>query len=125
MRRILLVENDPFLQLLYEAELSELGYRVITARDGQTAIKLARRENPDLVIMDVVLPDMEGGEAVYQMKHRRPRVPIVINSMPIDEKVAVSNLPIAEYVTKSSDLTELKNAIRRVFSHRLLSSAVN
>lgn len=125
MRRILLVENDPFLQLLYEAELSELGFRVITARDGQTALQLARRENPDLVIMDVVLPDMEGGEAIYQMKRRRPRVPIVVNSTPADEKVAASDLPIAEYVTKSSDLTELKNAIRRVFSHRLLSATVN
>ncbi len=125
MRRILVVENDPFLQLLYEAELSELGYRVITARDGQTAIQLARRENPDLVIMDVILPDMEGGEAVYQMKRRRPRVPIVINSIPVDEMVAASDLPIAEYVTKSSDLTELKNAVRRVLSHRLLSSTIN
>ena len=125
VRRILVVEKDPFLQLLYETELSELGYLVITARDGRTAIKLTRKENPDLVVMDVILPDMECQEAVYQMKRRKPKVPIVINSLPVENTTPHSKLPVVEYVTKSSDLTELKNVIHRVFTRQILPSPVN
>ena len=64
MKKILVVEDDKSLRLLYHDELTEAGYKVILAADGKEALKQLDIANPDLVILDIVMPRMDGMEAL-------------------------------------------------------------
>ncbi|RMF59496.1 MAG: response regulator [Calditrichaeota bacterium] len=125
MRTILLVENDPYLQLLYELELSELGYRVITAGSTQIALKMAGMEKPDLLIIDPHLPEREGKEDLHKLVKTQPDIPVIINSIPHPQKRARRTLPWAVHVTKSSDLTELKRTVNRLLSDSVVQQVMN
>ena len=81
-KRILLVEDDRFLRRAAEVCLRRAGYTVITAADGEEAIATARTANPDLVLLDLIMPRMQGFD-VLQILRAQPnleRVPIVVFS---------------------------------------------
>ena len=68
MKKILIVDDDTDITVLIENRLKKEGYEVIIANDGNTGIKKALQEKPDLIIMDVMMPRMSGGEAVKTLK---------------------------------------------------------
>jgi two-component system, OmpR family, KDP operon response regulator KdpE len=118
--RVLVVDDEPPIRKLLRMGLSTQGYRVIEAPDGRSALDLIR-EKPDLVILDLGLPDMQGLELLRTMRTRDERVPIVVLSSRADEvaKVQALDLGADDYVTKPFGMDELLARIRAALRHQL------
>jgi two-component system KDP operon response regulator KdpE len=118
--RVLVIDDEPPIRKLLRLGLSTQGYRVIEAPDGQSALD-HMREKPDLVILDLGLPDMQGLELLRTMRTRDERVPIVVLSSRADEvaKVQALDLGADDYVTKPFGMDELLARIRAALRHQL------
>jgi DNA-binding response OmpR family regulator len=121
MKKVLIVEDDELLRMFYEMETSEMGYDVILAKDGEEALDKVRKENPDLVVLDLVLPNMNGLDCLWRMLSINSSLPVIINSAYSHYKDNFMSWAAKEYVIKSGDLSKLKNAIKRVLSEEQLS----
>ena len=77
---ILLIEDDPDVLLAIEILLSQLGYKVETARNGREGLKKFRANAPDLVLTDIIMPEAEGIETIIAMRQLRPDAKIVAMS---------------------------------------------
>jgi DNA-binding response OmpR family regulator len=117
--RILIVEDDATLLDTLEYNLTAEGYRVLTAVDGREAIQKARDEKPDLVLLDVMLPGLDGFE-VCRILRREMNVPILMLTARTDEVDRVVGLEVGadDYLTKPFSMRELlarvKALLRRV-----------
>lgn len=118
MALILLVEDDPNQCVLYAEELKREGHEVITAHDGKEAISQVENVRPDLVVMDISMPGMDGIEAMSRMLAKDHKLPIILNSAYATYKENFRAWSADAYVVKSSDLSELKDAIKRVLDSR-------
>lgn len=111
--KILVVDDEKNILKLYEAELSDEGYTVVTASSGKEAIEVFRRENPDLVTLDILMPDMDGIQVLRQIKEMRPNVPVIMLTA-YDYRDDFSVWVSDAYVVKSSDLGNLKSTIKQI-----------
>ena len=118
MIRILCVDDDLALLRLYRDELAEEGYGVILAKDGKEAVKKFDEQKPDLVIMDIRMPQMDGIETLNVILGKDRQVPVILNTAYVQYKENFMTWGAEAYVIKSSDLTELKEKIRDVLSQR-------
>jgi two-component system KDP operon response regulator KdpE len=118
--RVLVVDDEPPIRKLLRMGLSTQGYRVIEAADGRTAVDLVR-EKPDLIILDLGLPDVQGLDLLRQLRAGNERVPIVVLSSRADEgaKVQALDLGADDYVTKPFGMDELLARIRAALRHQL------
>lgn len=80
MSKVLLVEDEQTLQDMYHIKLEKEGFTVVTAGDGATAIELAKKENPDIILLDVILPKMDGFAVLEQIRKVKPlaKTPIIM-----------------------------------------------
>ena len=81
-RRILLAEDDRFLRKAAEATLKRHGFSVVTATDGEEALRLAQAELPDLILLDLIMPKIQGFEVLRTLKANPPTaaIPVIIIS---------------------------------------------
>ena len=79
-KRILLVDDEPYIVLTVSTRLKGNGYEVITAEDGQAGLDMARKEKPDLIILDLMLPKIDGFKVCGLLKRdiRYSKIPVVI-----------------------------------------------
>ncbi len=86
-RKILVVDDEPVLVETIAYNLEQAGYQVLTAADGRSALEAARRETPDLVILDLMLPEMDGLEVCRQLRreHTTATIPIMMLTAKGDE----------------------------------------
>ena len=98
---ILVVDDEPKVARLARDYLEKNGFRVITAPDGQSALTIARREKPDLVILDLMLPQIDGRE-VCRILRRESDIPIIMLTALSEEIDQVTGLEIGadDYITK-------------------------
>ena len=80
MPKILCVDDDATLLLLYQQELSEEGYQVILAKDGKEALSKFVKEEPDLVVIDIRMPVMDGIETLTAMLGKDRQIPVILNT---------------------------------------------
>ncbi|MGQ9585567.1 MAG: response regulator [Anaerolineae bacterium] len=117
--KILVVEDEPTLLETLEYNLTRQGYEVRTATDGRAALDVARRERPDLVVLDIMLPGLDGLE-VCRILRREMNVPILMLTARSDEIDKVVGLEVGadDYLTKPFHMRELlariKALLRRV-----------
>lgn len=117
--RILLVEDDLTLLETLEYNLAAEGYEILTAEDGLTALEVAREEKPDLIVLDIMLPGLDGLE-VCRILRRETSVPILILTARVDEVDRVVGLEMGadDYLTKPFSMREflarVKALLRRV-----------
>jgi DNA-binding response OmpR family regulator len=106
--KILVVEDDPVILETVEYNLHKQGDEVFTAADGRTALEVARREKPDLIILDVMLPILDGFE-VCRILRREMSVPIIMLTAKSDEvdKVVGLEMGADDYLTKPFSMREL------------------
>jgi len=118
VKKILIVDDEPHLLLLYEIELRRAGYSTLTAGNAQQCLEYVETMNPDLVILDVRMPGMDGVDALHHILTRNAEIPVILNT-------AYSSC-CANYLTwaadaclrKSSDLTELIETVKRLLPEK-------
>ena len=113
--KILVVDDDLHIQRLYKEEFEEEGYEVVIASNGQEAIDLFNSEAPDLVTLDILLPDIDGIRLLRQMKEKNPKVPIIMSTA-YDYRDDFAVWASEAYIVKSSDLDELKATIKKLMN---------
>lgn len=118
MEKVLCVDDDLSLLRLYQDELSEEGYKVILAKDGKEALAKFEKEKPQVVVMDIRMPVMDGIEALAAMMGKDRQVPVILNTAYPQYRDNFMTWGAEAYVIKSSDLTELKQKIREVLNKR-------
>ena len=117
---VLIIEDDPAIRRFLRVSLAESGYRVIEAGSGQQAMRRLRLDRPDIIILDLGLPDIDGLDVIREIRRASP-VPIVVLSSRADErgKVAALDLGADDYVTKPFGIDELTARLRTALRHRL------
>jgi DNA-binding response OmpR family regulator len=113
--KILVVDDDLHIQRLYKEEFEEEGYEVVIASNGQEAIDLFNSETPDIVTLDILLPDIDGIRLLRQMKEKDPKVPIIMSTA-YDYRDDFAVWASEAYIVKSSDLDELKATIKKLMN---------
>ncbi len=114
MATILLVEDDKNQRLLYEQELRQEGYEILTAIDGKDALEKVEEQLPDIVVMDINLPRMDGIESMGRIINKNKKIPIIINTAYSNYKDNFMSWAADAYIVKSSDLNELKTKIKEL-----------
>ena len=114
MTRILVVEDEASIALALEDDLKKEGYEVEIARDGDTASRRAREEAFDLILLDVMLPGLDGFEVCRELRRARVRTPILMLTARTQEAEKVMGLEAGadDYVTKPYSPRELRARIR-------------
>ncbi len=125
LSRILVVDDEPQIQRFLKPSLAAAGYDVIEAATGAEALKAVATQAPDLVILDLGLPDMDGKEVIASLRGWSD-IPIVILSARDreSEKIAALDLGADDYVEKPFGIGELTARIRSALRHRGRSEAV-
>jgi len=118
MTRLLVVDDDEDLSMLYEEELTDDGYEVTLASSGRAALRSIEDKRPDLVILDISMPDMDGIEALGKIMGKDKTIPVILNTAYSSYKDDFMTWSADAYVIKSGDLTELKERITEVLKQR-------
>jgi CheY-like chemotaxis protein len=116
MKTVLVADDELSIQKLYQRELTREGYNVVCASNAQEAIQKTQLSHPDLVIMDIRMPGMDGIEAMGRILEEDNEIPVVINTAYSSYKDSFLSWSADAYITKSSDLTELKATIHDILS---------
>ncbi|MEI5678890.1 MULTISPECIES: response regulator transcription factor [unclassified Mesorhizobium] len=119
--KILVVDDEQPIRKLLRAGLSTQGYDIIDAPNGRTALEEMANASPDLVVLDLGLPDISGQELLRRWREGGSTVPVVILSSRTDEPGIVEALDLGadDYVTKPFGVNELIARIRVALRHRL------
>jgi two-component system OmpR family response regulator len=114
--RLLVVDDEPTIVELLSASLRFAGFEVATATNGRDALEAARRFRPDLVVLDVMMPDVDGFDVVKRLRGEGARVPVVFLTARDATEDRVHGLTLGgdDYVTKPFSLDEVIARIRAV-----------
>jgi DNA-binding response OmpR family regulator len=113
--KILIVDDDLHIQRLYKEEFEDEGYEVVVASNGQEAIEMFEKESPDIVTLDILLPDIDGIRVLRQMKEKNPKIPVIMSTA-YDYRDDFAVWASEAYIVKSSDLDELKIMIKKLLT---------
>ncbi|MCR4421260.1 MAG: response regulator transcription factor [Spirochaetales bacterium] len=116
-KKILLVEDEKGIRNVLKDNLEYEGYSIIEAEDGVKGLEIARNETPDLIILDLMLPQMHGYDFIKQLKKTHPAIPIIIVSAKSEEidKIKGLDLGADDYITKPFQIRELVSRIKAIF----------
>ncbi|MBA4393709.1 MAG: two-component system response regulator [Desulfobacca sp.] len=116
MKRIIIADDEEALQRLYKEEFEEEGYEVLLAGNGKEVLSLLEDSAhlPALIIMDIRMPELDGISTLRVIKEKHPQIRVILCSAYSEFKQDFSTWASDEYVVKSSDLTELKEAAKRL-----------
>jgi two-component system, response regulator, stage 0 sporulation protein F len=117
-QKILVIEDVDCLRLLYRLDLETEGYAVVTAAEAFEGLRLFDEESPDLVVLDIRMPGMDGLEAMGRILARNPDIPVVLNSSYSSYKDSFLSWAADAYVIKSADTGELRSRIRDLLQAR-------
>jgi two-component system KDP operon response regulator KdpE len=117
--RVLVVDDEPQIRRFLSASLNSHDYMVVEAQTGSEAIRLCTTAQPDLVILDLGLPDIDGREVLSRIREWS-RVPIIVLSVRFDEQDKIDALDRGadDYVTKPFGMGELLARMRTALRHR-------
>src|SRR5215468_5440160 len=119
MERVLIVDDDPDIQRLVTYNLSQAGFQVTTASSGRTALETVQEHPPDLIILDIMMPDIDGMEVCRTLRQRESsrRIPIIMLTARTEEidRVVGFELGADDYVMKPFSPRELVLRIKSIF----------
>ncbi len=115
MKTILIVDDAASVRKLLQDYLTQQGFRVLTATNGQEAIYEARHSNPDVILLDIMMPQMDGFEFLRQYR-REKQTPVIVITAKEEETDAVLGLELGadDYVIKPFRMRELVSRVRAV-----------
>jgi CheY-like chemotaxis protein len=117
-KKILVVDDEEGLRLLYKEELQDEGYEVILASSGSESLKRLQESSVDIVLLDIKMPDMDGVEVLRRIKEKWNDLPVVLCTAYPHYKHEFGTWASDAYVIKSSDLTELKQTLRDILGDK-------
>jgi two-component system KDP operon response regulator KdpE len=119
--RVLVVDDEPAIRRFVRTSLIAQGYRVSEAEDGPGTLDALRREPPEVLVLDLGLPGLDGFEIIRQLRESGSAIPIIVLSSRTDEagKVKALDLGADDYVTKPFGVEELLARLRAALRHRL------
>lgn len=122
--RILVVEDEKDIVRLLKYNLEKEGYTVLTAMDGQAGLDLARKENPDLILLDLMLPKLDGTQVCRSIR-QESQAPIIMLTAKKEEidKIVGLELGADDYVTKPFSVRELLARIKAILRRAHSSGA--
>ena len=111
MAKILIVDDEEHIRFLYSEELTEAGYEVITAEDGNMLLEKIEEEKPDLIVLDIKMVDYNGLDLLQDIRNKFYNLPVILCTAYDTFKEDMKSIAADFYVIKSFDLTELKTKI--------------
>ncbi|MEW5945442.1 MAG: response regulator [bacterium] len=116
--RILVADDNAEVRRYYVEELMDEGYDVNAASNGEEAVRIAREDPPDLIILDIAMPEKDGLETLSELVRVDGRIPVIVNTAYPMFRFDFRSHRAAAWLQKSSDLSELKSTIRRILDER-------
>jgi DNA-binding response OmpR family regulator len=115
---ILAVDDDPAILDVVAQVLMDEGYEVLTAGGGRAAVKLAREHLPRLILLDLMMPEMNGWQVVAELRAspQTRSIPILILSARRDTELMANDLKVSSYLEKPFDLDELLACVQRLLA---------
>lgn len=119
--RVLCIEDEAYMLDLLRLILESAGYAFLGAHDGQEGLEIMRREIPDIVLLDLMLPNVDGAEVLLQKKkdpaiHDIPVIAVTALASPFDQIMWKRRTEIRDYVTKPFKRKELLDTVERVLA---------
>ncbi len=126
MKKVLVVEDEQSIATLLQYNLEQAGYKVYIARDGNTAISMTQSEEPDLLLLDIMLPGMDGMDVCKKLRQEKINTPILMLTAKGDEfdKVLGLELGADDYLTKPFSPREVLARVKAILRRIELQDAV-
>jgi CheY-like chemotaxis protein len=118
MAKILFVDDEKAIRMLYKDEFNDSGHELFFADCGEAAISKSKDNPPDIIVMDIRMPGIDGLEAMGQIVSRNNDIPVIINSAYPHHKEDFSSWLADAYLIKSIDMSELRNTIEEKLKSR-------
>ncbi len=123
MTKIMVVDDEPDLLDVVKLILESDGYQVVTAGGGQEALNIIEEEKPDLVLLDIIMPKMDGWEVFSRSKsnpktHEIPVIMLTAKDQRIDKLIGLHVVRVDDYITKPFGRAELLERIKRVLQEK-------
>ncbi len=116
---VLLIDDDDSLRRVTEYTLHEAGYRVLTAADGETGLRIFGLENPPVVVTDIQMPGLNGYEILRRIKEEHPQTLVIVITAygTVEKAVEAMKLGAYDYLTKPFSRDELRLVVAKAFSY--------
>ncbi len=116
MKHILVVDDEEHILTLFEDELTDAGYRVTTTDSGEGALKCIEGEVPDLIVLDIRMPDMHGLEVLEKIRDDHKELPVILCTAVhgLKDDYTVWDARVSAYLTKPIDLDDLVYKVQEV-----------
>ena len=118
--KVLIVDDDPLIQVMYKHQLEREGYQLITAKDGSEVVDVASREQPQIIVMDVIMKEMDGIAALRELKKNEAtkNIPVVISTETVSAHYATKkeceNSGAVGFLTKPFSPAQLISEVKRI-----------
>ena len=116
MAKILVIDDEQSIRELLDTLLRRKGYDVVLAESGQKGLELFRRERPEVIVLDLKMPGMDGLTVLQQVRNLDPRKPVIVltGAGTAEEEQQVRALGVTEFVEKGFSLHLLGDALKRI-----------
>lgn len=118
-KKILIVDDEPDTLELVKLVLESGGFETLLAASGTQALEQIERTRPDLVLLDIMMPDIDGWDVFRKIKEKDPKIPIAIltaKAQNIDRLLGLHVLKADDYITKPFGKNELINKVRKLLT---------
>lgn len=120
-KSILIVDDDPDVVTAIKMALEDAGAKVLTAIDGTSAVEIAEKEQPDLVVLDMMLPKRSGFLVLERIKARKPKgskpfVIMITGNLGTRHKTYAESLGVSDYINKPFRMDRLMSSIEKVLN---------
>jgi DNA-binding response OmpR family regulator len=122
MKKVLIVDDEPHLRLLYETDIRRAGFETMTAANAEQGLEYVETMRPDLVILDIRMAGMDGVEALQRILDRDNTIPVILNTAYSSYRENFLTWAADAYVTKSSDTTELIETVKELLAENTVQS---
>jgi CheY-like chemotaxis protein len=118
--KVLIVDDDPLIHVLYKHQLERAGYELITAKDGAEVVEVASREQPQMIVMDIIMKEMDGLAALRDLKKNEATksIPVVISTASVSAHYATKkeceNSGAVGFLTKPFSPAQLIAEVKRI-----------
>jgi CheY-like chemotaxis protein len=118
-KRVLVVDDDEDMQALLRQALETESYEVTVAQDGLDALEMIEQASPDLILLDLMMPRMDGATFARELHNRGliPATPIIVVSADVNAKQKIENMGADSYITKPFDLHCLLDEVAHFMEH--------